>query len=79
MDGILEKRGVRRSQFNLREVRKCFFKSFQRRAVCRPQGLAASMPEPDELYAGKRKATLEFFLPKSSYATMLFKAMTGKP
>jgi len=79
MDGILEKRGVRRSQFNLREVRKSFFKSFPRRAVCRPQGLAVSRPEPDELYAGKRKATLEFFLPKSSYATMLFKAMTGKP
>ena len=79
MDEVLEHRGVRRSQFNLREVRKCFFKSFPRRAVCRPQGLTASRPAPDELYPGKSRVTLEFFLPKSSYATMLFKALTGKP
>ena len=79
MDAVLEQRGVRRSQFNLREVRKSFFKSFPRRAVCRPQGLAASSPGPDELYPGKYRTTLEFFLPKSSYATMLFKALTGNP
>jgi len=79
MDEVLEQRGIRRTQFNLREVRKSFFKSFPRRAVCRAGGLTATRPEPDEIYPGKSRVTLGFFLPKSSYATMLLKALTGKP
>lgn len=77
MDEVLESRKVRRAQFNMREFRRTFFKSFQRRAVAKPENLSFSGFEPDELYPGKSRATLGFFLPKSSYATMLLKAITG--
>lgn len=76
MDAVLEERGVRRPQFNLREVRKSFFKSFPRRAVCMPKDLVLFPPEPDGAYPGKLCRTAGFFLPKSSYATMLLKTLT---
>jgi tRNA pseudouridine13 synthase len=78
MDEILHSRRIRRPQFNMREFRRTFFKSFPRRAVSKPENPVFSGFEPDELYPGKWRATLGFFLPKSSYATMLLKAMTGK-
>ncbi len=79
LDEVLQGRGIRRSQFNMREFRRTFFKSFPRKAVVKPENLTFSGFEPDELYPGKWRATLGFFLPKSSYATMLLKAMTGNP
>ena len=77
MDAVLEERGIRRPQFNLRDVRKSFFKSFPRKAVCRPRDLVLFPPEPDGSYPGKMCRPIGFFLPKSSYATMLLKAVTG--
>ncbi len=79
MDEVLEGRKVRRAQFNMREFRRTFFKSFQRRAVAKPKNLSFRGFEPDELYPGRSRATLEFFLPKSSYATMLLKALAVVP
>lgn len=78
MDEILQARGIRRPQFNMREFRRTFFKSFPRKAVSKPENLFFSGFEPDELYPGKWRATLGFFLPKSSYATMFLKAVSGR-
>ncbi len=78
MDEVLRARGLRRPQFNMREIRKSFFKSFPRKAVSHPEELSRGPFEPDELYPGRFKSTLEFFLPKGSYATMLLKALMGK-
>jgi tRNA pseudouridine13 synthase len=79
MDEVLRRRNLRRPQFNMRDVRKSFFKSFLRRAVCRPEGLSSPGFEPDGLYPGKSMTTLVFHLPKGSYATMLLKALAGRP
>ncbi|MGB9661163.1 MAG: tRNA pseudouridine(13) synthase TruD [Moorellaceae bacterium] len=73
---ILEERGIKRSDFNLRKLRQAFFRSTPREAVVFPQDLHLSAAEPDELYPGKQKMSLSFRLPRGSYGTMLIKRLT---
>jgi tRNA pseudouridine13 synthase len=75
-DQILEERGIRRPNFNLRKVRQAFFKSSPREAVVFPEGLHIGSPQPDELYPGRMKLELAFRLPRGSYATILIKRLT---
>lgn len=42
-----------------------------------PKDLVLFPPEPDGAYPGKLCRPMGFFLPKSSYATMFLKALTG--
>jgi len=72
---ILEQEGIKSGDFNLRKVRKVYFKSFLRPAVVIPEGLYIGNPAKDELYPGKQKLGLKFFLPRGSYATMFIKAL----
>jgi tRNA pseudouridine13 synthase len=53
-----------------------FFKAYPRKAVVTPEHLKASSPEPDDLYPGRKKLVLSFFLPPGSYATMLIKRLS---
>jgi tRNA pseudouridine13 synthase len=48
-----------------------------RRAVVVPEDLAVEPAEPDDRYPGKLKATLRFFLPRGSYATMVIKGLAA--
>jgi len=45
----------------------------ERKAVVVPEEFAFDEPRADELYPGRKKITLFFFLPRGSYATMLVK------
>jgi tRNA pseudouridine13 synthase len=47
----------------------------ERRAFVRPEGLVVGGGADDELYPGKKKLQLEFFLPRGSYATLLVKRL----
>jgi len=57
-------------------IRGVFFKAYERNALVRPERLKASVPEPDELYPGRRKVLLSFFLPAGSFATILVKRLS---
>ena len=72
---LLEARGVRLPQFNLRHLRAAHFASSLRPLWVRPQGFEASPPEPDDLFPGRWKGTLGFALPRGSYATLLVKTL----
>ena len=74
---VLEEQGLSLSGFALRGLTSAYFKSFYRQAAVIPEKFEAFGPEPDELYSGKSKLRLSFFLPRGSYATMLVKALTG--
>lgn len=76
---ILEERGLKRSDFNLRKLRQAFFRSIPREAVVFPDDLCLDPAEPDELYPGKQKIRLSFRLPRGSYGTMLIKRLTMPP
>lgn len=76
IDAVLEERQISMSDLNLRGIRTAYLKSFYRSAVVIPMGLLAGGFLPDELYAGRKKVSLSFSLPRGSYATMLLKALT---
>lgn len=75
LEEVLAERGVKPSDFNLKKIRKSFFKSFLRPALVFPEGLYAGPFEEDDLYPGYKKITLKFTLPSGSFATMLVKAL----
>jgi len=70
-----EELSLKRLELKLR-IRGVFFKAYPRRAVVLPERLKASSPEPDELYPGRNKLVLSFYLPPGSYATMLIKRLS---
>lgn len=73
---------LREEQIELREIRvkyprDSFFSKGTRSVVIRPDGLQWAASE-DEMYPGKQKLTLEFALPRGSYATILVKRITDE-
>jgi tRNA pseudouridine13 synthase len=74
---VLAREGLSLDQLELKlRIRGVFFKPYERQAVVRPEQLKSSSPEPDDLYPGRKKLVLSFFLPPGSYATMLIKRLS---
>jgi len=51
----------------------------ERAALVLPRDLKVGGPAQDELYPGRHRLDLEFFLPRGSYATLLLKRMEAVP
>ncbi|MEK6636046.1 MAG: tRNA pseudouridine(13) synthase TruD, partial [Planctomycetota bacterium] len=60
--------------FNIRKIRQAFFKGIERKAVVIPEELSVDYSD-DEIYTGREKLVLRFFLPRGSYGTMLIKRL----
>lgn len=75
VEQVLADRGVKPSDFNLKKIRKSFFKSFLRPAVVFPENIYAGPFEDDDIYPGHLKFKLKFTLPPGSFATMLLKSI----
>lgn len=74
---VLAREGLNLSRLRLRlRVRGLFFKPYPRRALLEPRQLAVSEPEPDEIYPGRSRLTLSFFLPAGSFATIVVKRLS---
>ncbi len=69
---ILATREVNPPMFNKMKTRKVFFKSTPRKVIVKPEDLHAEIGV-DEVYSGKKKMALKFFLTRGSYATMFLK------
>jgi tRNA pseudouridine13 synthase len=74
-EAILRERGLRRSEFRTRALRKVYFKSFLRRVVVHPENLEMRGAGPDDLHPGRRLIELSFALPRGAYATMVVKRL----
>jgi len=73
---ILAREGLSLKQLEIKlRIRGVFFKAYARMAVVTPERLRASPLEPDEIYPGRQKLVLSFFLPPGAYATMLIKRL----
>jgi tRNA pseudouridine13 synthase len=70
---VLAGEGIRLADLKVRQMRRIIVHGVERSALVVPQELSASAPEEDDLYPGKKKMTLRFFLPRGSYATILVK------
>ena len=74
---VLSREELTLDQLELKlRIRGVFFKAYPRKAVVTPENLKASTPEPDDIYPGRKKFVLSFFLPPGAYATMLIKRLS---
>ena len=74
-DRILTEEGLTLEQFKLKGFRKLFFSKGERPAWCFPRDLEARQAK-DEEHPRRQKLTLNFELPRGSYATLLVKRIT---
>ena len=72
---VLEAEGIRLSDLRVRQMHRIRVGGVERAAIAMPEDLAAPETAPDDLYPGRQKATLRFFLPRGCYATMLIKRL----
>ena len=70
---VLTAEEISLSDLRVRQMHRIVVHGVERSALVLPEGLRASEPESDDLYHGKKKMTLSFFLPRGSYATILLK------
>ncbi len=76
-DRVLAEEGLELRQVRVKYPRDSFFSKGERRTVFQPGELSHTVAE-DELYAGHRKLTLNFTLPRGCYATILIKRLFGE-
>jgi tRNA pseudouridine13 synthase len=77
-DAVLAEEGLTQEQFKLKGPRELFFSKGERHALCLPVELAAEATV-DETHPGRQKLTLNFDLPRGSYATLIVKRITRVP
>lgn len=73
---VLAEKGLSRSDFRTKELRRVRFQSFLRPAAVVPKKFTILESGPDELHPGREKTVFRFSLPRGSYATMLIKMIT---
>ena len=73
LDEVLAEEGIRQADLRVRQMRRIAIHGVQRSALVVPEDLSAQEAQADELYPGRQKLTLRFFLPRGSYATILIK------
>lgn len=71
---VLKENNLTSPMFNIRKLRQAFFKGIERRAIITPENLSVNSAE-DEIYQGKKKLILKFFLPRGCYGTMFIKRL----
>lgn len=71
---VLKENNLKSPLFNIRKLRQAFFKGIERRAIITPEDLSVDYAE-DEIYQGKKKLILKFFLPRGCYGTMFIKRL----
>lgn len=73
---VLKENGLKRSMFNIRQIRQAFFKPVNRKAVVFPAEISSCVLD-DEAYPARKKLMLKFRLPSGSFGTMLLKRLFG--
>ena len=78
-EAVLAGEGIGWSDLRVRQLSGLRVHGVQRAALVFPRDLVVGEPAHDELYPGRHQLTLEFFLPRGSYATLLLKRMEAVP
>lgn len=71
---VLKENNLKSPMFNIRKLRQAFFKGIERKAIVTPEDLSVDSAK-DEIYQGKRKLILKFFLPRGCYGTIFIKRL----
>ena len=75
LEEVLREEAIQLSDLRVRQMRRIRVGGVDRRAVVIPEDLAVSAPSTDDLYPGRQKVSLSFFLPRGSYATLFIKRL----
>jgi tRNA pseudouridine13 synthase len=81
LDRALAEENIGLENLKVKKLHGKAVRGTERKAAVAPERFAFDEPARDELYPGRLKLTLHFFLPRGSYATMLVKRIslgTGK-
>ena len=78
MEDVLREEGLSLGDFKARILRRAYLSRGDRALLLFPRDLSLAEGD-DELFAGRRKLTLRFFLPPGSYATLVVKALASRP
>ncbi len=77
MEEVLKRENLSLKEFKIKlKIPGLYFKPYLRKAIVLPREMQIGDLLSDELYKGKYKITLNFFLPAGSYATILIKRLT---
>jgi len=76
---VLEEEGIGLSDLRVRQMHGIRVGGIERPAIVVPEDFSLSPPEQDELYPGRLKTVLEFFLPRGAYATLVLKRLSLAP
>jgi tRNA pseudouridine13 synthase len=76
---VLEEEGIGLSELRVRQMHGIRVGGVERPAIVMPEDFSVSSPDQDELYPGRMKIRLAFFLPRGSYATLLIKRLSLAP
>ncbi len=76
-DNVLRDEKIELREIRVKYPRDSFFSKGTRRVLIRPERLTWTC-DADDLYPGQKKMTLEFGLPRGSYATILVKRITDE-
>ncbi len=72
---VVEGEGLALNNLKARILKQAYLAKGERTLLLFPEDLSASGPEPDERYNNRAKLTLDFLLPRGSYATLVIKAL----
>ncbi len=75
VDHVLEAEGITLGDIRVRQMQKLSAHGVERRALVLPEGMADPAVSADDMYPGRQKMALAFFLPRGSYATLLIKRL----
>jgi tRNA pseudouridine13 synthase len=76
---VLEEEGIGLPDLRVRQMQRIRVGGVERPAIVIPEDFSVSPPVPDDLYPGRSKALLRFFLPRGAYATLLIKRLSLAP
>lgn len=72
---VLEEERISLSDLRIRQMRRMSAHGVERQAFVQPEDFVMEDAAGDEMYPGRKKMTLSFFLPRGSYATILVKRL----
>jgi tRNA pseudouridine13 synthase len=75
VDRVLDGEGISLEDLRVRQMQKLSAHGVERRALVVPEDLADPVVSADDMYPGRRKMALSFFLPRGSYATLVIKRL----
>ncbi len=73
---VLEEEGISLSDLRVRQMHGIRVGGIERPATVVPEDFSISAPVEDELYPGRLKTLLGFFLPRGAYATLVLKKLS---